>query len=581
VFYNEDSICCRLTVPSDFKAPQRDAIKKAAELGGFREVTTIDEPVAAAQIWLRNHSDKTFGNSVVVCDVGGGTTDFAFLRYAEGHFEADEQVLPAGFSEGGNDLDVLIWEKICENNPANGEMDDLVAGFLIKIRRERELSSKTQQEEMRISVKDQECVLTRAIIKDATAEFIDRVKVETKRFLENVQEQVKTDSPPIVLVGGASKLPGLDDALKSLNAGAVYLWNDSDYATVLGAVPLSPIGLVGPRPSPNPRYQGTEKRGDNIDVPPESTDYSTDYDTAEQTYRQAVDACWADKEIQPAEAEYLQKRQTELGISGTKAEEIETAVMGASLGNVLRQQEAKGRRDVVYEHQFNAKEVCLRCGYSKFTIERNGGWKCQPPRIVVKNPLSRQYSVVTEELSWDDLSPEIRAELISDKASSQPVEPQPATRPAQVISPAQTGHKYSNTGFCINCGWEREYLERTGRTCDNSSSQAVVPPSATVPAESGHAEAVQAYSRLQSSDQASSLISPVADPPTGLTTWEGIGCLATVVIFVVCIVGSCTSSEPSGSSESNTDYNGLSRCFAIGLFPFLAWAWRKLTKKSK
>jgi molecular chaperone DnaK len=103
VFHDQEIKRCQITVPVDFKAQQREAIREAAKLGGFEEIALIEEPVAAAQHWLLSQPDEKFGNSVVVCDVGGGTTDFAFLRYTDGRFQADDQVLSAGFSLGGND----------------------------------------------------------------------------------------------------------------------------------------------------------------------------------------------------------------------------------------------------------------------------------------------------------------------------------------------------------------------------------------------------------------------------------------------------------------------------------------------
>jgi len=251
VFHDEDLYACRLTVPSDFKAQQREAIRSAAQLGGFREVEIVEEPVAAAKAWLLNHAGEKFGNNVVVCDVGGGTTDFAFLKFTDGRFEADEKVLSDGFQQGGNDVDELIWEKLCENNSANEEMQSFRAGFLLKICQGRELISRIKKSETPISVNGYQYVLSRTVTEEATAEFVKRVKVEIQRFLEKIRNQVKADNAPILLVGGASKLPGLSDALRSLNFGNVYLWNDSDYATVLGAVEIPTVRPGKPISLPN------------------------------------------------------------------------------------------------------------------------------------------------------------------------------------------------------------------------------------------------------------------------------------------------------------------------------------------
>ena len=238
VFHDEELARCRLTVPVDFRAQQREAIRSAAKLGGFQEVTIVEEPVAAAQSWLLDHAGEKFGDSVVVIDVGGGTTDFVFLRYTKGRFVTDEQILSDGFQQGGNDVDELIWEKLCEKNTSGSKMEHLRAAFLVKICQERELISRTQKREMSMSINSHQLVLARTTIDEATAEFVERVKTETQRFFEKIRTQIKTENAPILLVGGASKLPGLREALGSLNAGTVYLWNNSDYATVLGAVEI-------------------------------------------------------------------------------------------------------------------------------------------------------------------------------------------------------------------------------------------------------------------------------------------------------------------------------------------------------
>jgi actin-like ATPase involved in cell morphogenesis len=238
VFFNETISRCRLTVPVDFKAQQREAIKSAAQLGGFQEVSIVEEPVSAAEHWLLSQPTEKFGDSVVVCDVGGGTTDFAFLRYVGGSFQADEQVLSAGFPLGGNDLDESIWADICEGNPAMDQNKDQTAGFLIKIRRERELMIKVRKPEIRITVGGRQCLFSRSIIEAATCEFVERVKTEALRFLEKIDNQTQITDAPILLVGGASRLHGLNEALNSLNRGKVFLWNYCDYATVLGAVEI-------------------------------------------------------------------------------------------------------------------------------------------------------------------------------------------------------------------------------------------------------------------------------------------------------------------------------------------------------
>lgn len=297
IFHGGNLVRCQLTVPVDFKQPQIDAIVRAAQLGGFQEIKTVEEPIAAAQAWLRDHTSKQFGTGVVVCDVGGGTTDFAFLNYDRGNFQMPSDVLSSGFPMGGNDLDEMIWDQMQNSQPDN-DVDSLRAALLIKIRRERELMSKTVKQNIAVSVDGHQFILARATVEDRTTEFVQRIKQEAARFLETVAKKTDGGRPPILLVGGASKLPGLKQALEALKTGDVQLWNQSDYATVFGAVDPAPQN------SPSAKKASWTK------------------------YGEAVEMAWADEVLDRTEFDKLVGLHQKLGISDPEAAQIETAIMG-------------------------------------------------------------------------------------------------------------------------------------------------------------------------------------------------------------------------------------------------------------
>lgn len=263
--FHSDVTSCTLTVPVTFEEQKRECIRKAAELGGFREIRVVEEPVSAAQAWLVQAGQK-FGNHVIVCDVGGGTTDLALLRYADRRFEQVPEVPTAGFAMGGNDVDESIFDQLL--GLQDKEFDHGLAvhqktGFLIKLRKLRELLPRDQRREFVIASASATMKVSRDVLEQCTSEFIDRVKDEIRRFLVRCHQSGDVGESPLLLVGGASRLPGLKESLETIAPGHVYFWNQSDYATVLGAVEQPAIkvrpqthktGSVKPESSTTPRY---------------------------------------------------------------------------------------------------------------------------------------------------------------------------------------------------------------------------------------------------------------------------------------------------------------------------------------
>jgi TPR repeat protein len=88
--------CCVLSVPSGFHEPQREALKQAAQLGGFTVTNLIDEAIAAAQAWLAESGKEITGNLLVV-DVGFRLAGFTMVQYIDGNFRTSDAVLPTSF----------------------------------------------------------------------------------------------------------------------------------------------------------------------------------------------------------------------------------------------------------------------------------------------------------------------------------------------------------------------------------------------------------------------------------------------------------------------------------------------------
>ncbi|MFP4477430.1 MAG: Hsp70 family protein [Desulfatibacillaceae bacterium] len=104
-----------LTVPASFDAVARELTARASEMAGFGHVTLLEEPQAAFYAWLYNSGDKwrervSVGDHVLVCDVGGGTSDFSLIEVTEedGDLVLDRVAVGDHLLVGGDNMDLAM-----------------------------------------------------------------------------------------------------------------------------------------------------------------------------------------------------------------------------------------------------------------------------------------------------------------------------------------------------------------------------------------------------------------------------------------------------------------------------------------
>lgn len=104
-----------ITVPASFDEVARDLTVEAAALAGLKQITLLEEPLAAFYSWLIGHEDKWRqsiqpGDLVLVCDVGGGTTDFTLitLRETEGSPRFERIAVGDHLILGGDNIDLAL-----------------------------------------------------------------------------------------------------------------------------------------------------------------------------------------------------------------------------------------------------------------------------------------------------------------------------------------------------------------------------------------------------------------------------------------------------------------------------------------
>jgi molecular chaperone DnaK (HSP70) len=110
-----------LTVPASFDEEARELTVKAARDAGFQKLTLLEEPLAAFYAWIvaRRRSLKRYlkdGDLVLICDVGGGTTDFSLIRVQieSGEIKFERTAIGEHLLLGGDNVDLALARRVME-----------------------------------------------------------------------------------------------------------------------------------------------------------------------------------------------------------------------------------------------------------------------------------------------------------------------------------------------------------------------------------------------------------------------------------------------------------------------------------
>ncbi len=213
-----------VTVPAYFNDAQRAATKDAGTIAGLNVIRIINEPTAAAIAYGLN--DKSSGEkNILVFDLGGGTFDVSLLTIADGVFEV---VATNGDTHlGGEDFDQRVMEhfiKVFKKKTGKDLRTDERA--VQKLRREvekakRALSSAHQarvEVESLFEGEDFSETLTRAKFEELNMDLFRSTMVPVKKVLEDA-DMKKTDINEIILVGGSTRIPKVQQLVKEFFNG--------------------------------------------------------------------------------------------------------------------------------------------------------------------------------------------------------------------------------------------------------------------------------------------------------------------------------------------------------------------------
>jgi molecular chaperone DnaK (HSP70) len=119
-----------LTVPASFDEVARELTVQAAEEAGLPQVILLEEPQAAFYAWLAAHADSwqtslQAGNMILVCDIGGGTTDLSLITVAEGkaHLQLERQAVGDHLLLGGDNMDIALARLVEARLTKGGRLD--------------------------------------------------------------------------------------------------------------------------------------------------------------------------------------------------------------------------------------------------------------------------------------------------------------------------------------------------------------------------------------------------------------------------------------------------------------------------
>jgi molecular chaperone DnaK len=231
-----------ITVPAYFSDSQRQATKDAGKIAGLEVQRIINEPTAAA---LAYGLDKESNQKILVYDLGGGTFDVSILEIGEGVFE----VLSTNGNNklGGDDFDqrVIDW-MVTEFKKSDGIdlSKDKMAKQRLKEAAEKakiELSGVTQTSINLPFVtadasgpKHLDMTLTRAKFNELTADLVEMTVGPTKQAI-NDSGLSADEIHRIILVGGSTRIPAVQEAVKRITHKDPYKGINPDECVAIGA----------------------------------------------------------------------------------------------------------------------------------------------------------------------------------------------------------------------------------------------------------------------------------------------------------------------------------------------------------
>jgi heat shock protein 1/8 len=251
-----------ITCPARFSNNQREATKDAGIIAGLNVLRIINEPTAAAMAYgLQNTSKNDEEKHILICDIGGGTTDFSVLSLDGGVYE----VMSTGGDchLGGEDIDNRLVKHFMDEFKRKNKGKDISnnprAIKRLKTaceRAKRTLSSSAQaivEVDSLFDGIDFNSRLTRARFNELCSDIFRRILSPLENVIRD-SKLSKSQIDDVVLVGGSTRIPHIQELIsnyfngkelsKSINPDEAVAYGAAAQASILSGVETESIGDV-------------------------------------------------------------------------------------------------------------------------------------------------------------------------------------------------------------------------------------------------------------------------------------------------------------------------------------------------
>ncbi|MFD2333824.1 molecular chaperone DnaK [Cohnella sp. GCM10020058] len=231
-----------ITVPAYFNDSQRQATKDAGAIAGLEVLRIVNEPTAAA---LAYGLEKAEDQTILVFDLGGGTFDVSILELGSGFFEV--KATSGDNHLGGDDFDQVVMEWLSAEFKKEQGIDLLKDKSAVQ--RLKDAAEKAKKElsgvlQTTISLpfitvvdgvpQHLEMNLTRAKFDEITASLVERTMGPTRQAMSDAGLSA-AQIDKIVLVGGSTRIPAVQEAIKRLTGKEPHKGVNPDEVVALGA----------------------------------------------------------------------------------------------------------------------------------------------------------------------------------------------------------------------------------------------------------------------------------------------------------------------------------------------------------
>ncbi len=231
-----------ITVPAYFTDAQRQATKDAGKIAGLEVKRIINEPTAAA---LSYGMDKENDQKVMVYDLGGGTFDVSIIEIGDG---VQEVLATAGNNRlGGDDFDQRIIDWMVQSFKTETGVD--LSGDKMAMQRLKEAAEKSKIELSGVTTsninlpfitadatgpKHLDLTLTRAKFNELTADLVEKTMGPVRTALSDSGLSIG-EINKVLMVGGSSRIPAVQDAVKALIGKEPFKGINPDECVAIGA----------------------------------------------------------------------------------------------------------------------------------------------------------------------------------------------------------------------------------------------------------------------------------------------------------------------------------------------------------